>query len=112
MKENRIAELRRQLGISQEKLAQELNVTQASISLYENGSSVPQDMLIAIAGFFDVSIDYLLNLQDNRYCVPIDNVSKSEYNILQLYRRLSSRNRGVVDKLIEILTESMNSQHY
>lgn len=111
MKENtnRIAELRHQSGISQERLAAELNVTQASISLYENGSNIPQDMLIAIAKYFDVSIDYLLNLQDNRYDVPIDNVSKSEYNILQLYRRLSSRNRGVVDKLIGILTEHYSS---
>lgn len=101
---NRIAELRHKAGISQEYLAAELNVTQASISFYENGSSIPQDMLIAIARYFDVSIDYLLKIQDDRYEVPVGKVTKSEYNILRLYRRLPLKNQNLVDELVKTIS--------
>ena len=63
---NRIRELRRRSGISQEKLAAALNLTQASISLYETGGNIPTDMLVAIAEYFRVSVDYLLCRTDER----------------------------------------------
>lgn len=61
----RLKELRESKHINQQKLAMELNVTQAAISKYEKGLSEPGiDMLKNIAAFFHVSVDYLIGFSD------------------------------------------------
>lgn len=62
----RLKELRKEKGISQLKLAMDLNMNQNSISRYESGvREADYKTLIAIAEYFDVSIDYLLERTDN-----------------------------------------------
>ena len=62
----RLKYLREQRGISQLKLAMDLNMNQNSISRYENGvREADYKTLILIANYFDVSIDYLLERTDN-----------------------------------------------
>lgn len=62
----RLKELREKKKISQLQLALALNMNQNSISRYENGKrQVDYGSLIAIADYFDVSIDYLLERTDN-----------------------------------------------
>lgn len=52
--------------MSQVFLAVELNTNQTSISRYETGErEADYKTLIAIADYFDVSIDYLLGRTDN-----------------------------------------------
>lgn len=58
---DRIAFLRKQKGITQEELAQKLNVTNQSVSKWESGSCCPDlQLLPEIAAYFEVSIDELL----------------------------------------------------
>lgn len=53
--------LRKKSGLSQEQLAERLNVSRQAISKWESGVSVPEnDKLIAIGRYFNVTIDYLL----------------------------------------------------
>ena len=62
----RLKEIRKQKGISQLKLAMELNTNQNTISRYETGEREPGIAeLIKIADFFNVSVDYLLERTDN-----------------------------------------------
>lgn len=62
----RLKELRENRGISQLKLALDLNMNQNSISRYENGiRQADYKTLIALADYFNVSIDYLLERTDN-----------------------------------------------
>lgn len=59
-KEN-LKTLRKQKGLSQEILAQQLNVVRQTVSKWEKGLSVPDaDMLIRIADIFDTSVNELL----------------------------------------------------
>lgn len=61
----RLLELRKKRGISQLKLAMDLNMNQNSISRYENGErEADYKTLIMLADYFDVSIDYLLERTD------------------------------------------------
>ena len=61
----RLKELRKSRGLSQQRLAMELNTTQNTISRYETGErEADYAMLIAIADYFGVSIDYLLGRTD------------------------------------------------
>lgn len=62
----RLKELRKKKGISQQRLATDLNTTQNTISRYETGEREPGiDDLTKIADYFNVSIDYLLGRTDN-----------------------------------------------
>ena len=62
----RLKELRKKKGISQLRLATDLNTTQNTISRYETGEREPGiDELIKIADYFNVSVDYLLARTEN-----------------------------------------------
>ena len=64
--QERFRYLRHEKGIGQEELAKELGVSNAIISLWENGLREPtMSSLIAIANFFHVSIDYIVGLSDD-----------------------------------------------
>lgn len=63
----RLKELRKEKGISQLKLAMDLSANQNTISRYETGErEADYEMLIKIADYFNVSVDYLLGRTDNR----------------------------------------------
>lgn len=63
----RLKELRKERGISQLKLALDLNMNQNSISRYETlEREADYEALIKLADYFDVSLDYLLGRSDNK----------------------------------------------
>lgn len=62
----RLKELRKAKRITQQRLAMDLNLNQNSISRYESGErEADYQTLIALADYFHVSIDYLLERTDN-----------------------------------------------
>ena len=62
----RLKELREKKRLSQVFLGMELNMAQNTISQYETGErEAGYKELIAIADYFGVSIDYLLERTDN-----------------------------------------------
>ncbi|MDX9917965.1 MAG: helix-turn-helix transcriptional regulator [Gudongella sp.] len=61
---------RKKLGLSQEELAEQLNVSRQSISKWEGAQSIPDmDKIIKLSDIFSVSIDYLLK----------DEIQEAEY---------------------------------
>lgn len=57
----RITQLRRRAGINQIQLAEELHLSPSTIGMYEQGRRTPNiDVLIQMARFYNVSLDYLL----------------------------------------------------
>ena len=64
----RLKELRQRKGISQIKLAMDLNMAQNTISRYETEArEADYETLIRFADYFDTSIDYLLGRTENPY---------------------------------------------
>ena len=58
---NRIKALRRKMNLTQEELAERLNVSYQTISKWETGASLPDITLFPLlANFFDVTTDELL----------------------------------------------------
>lgn len=56
-----IAELRKEKGLTQQELAEKLNVTDKAVSRWETGRGLPDaDSMLAISGFFGVTINELL----------------------------------------------------
>ena len=61
----RLKDLRAEKNVGQVELAKAINVSKGIISLWENGLREPKlSNLIALAKFFDVSIDYLVGLDN------------------------------------------------
>ena len=62
----KLKELRKKNHISQVRLSMEMNMSQNTISQYENEvRQADYETLIAFADYFDVSVDYLLGRTDN-----------------------------------------------
>lgn len=63
----RLSQLRAESGLSQSKLAKQLEISPATIGYYENGDRLPDiDIVARIASFFDVTADYLLGFSNAR----------------------------------------------
>ncbi len=59
-----IRELRKEQNLTQSELAQMMQTTQDTISLWELGKSMPDIIaLVKLAKLFNVSTDYLLDLE-------------------------------------------------
>lgn len=56
-----LREIRKKRGLSQQKVAMDMNISREALSYYENGKRSPDiSMLIALSDYFNVSIDYLI----------------------------------------------------
>ena len=58
----KIQELRKEKGLTQEQLAEQFNVSRRTVSRWETGSNLPElDILIEMADYYEVGIRELLN---------------------------------------------------
>ena len=61
----KLAELRKERGVSQAKLAQSLGLDPSTVAKYETGDRQPDLFtLVRLADYFDVSTDYLLGRKE------------------------------------------------
>ena len=75
----KIRTLRNAKGITQEKLAQELNVTPQAVSRWENGQALPDIALLPnLSVYFGVRIDDFFELSDEKRFERIDNMVVKE----------------------------------
>lgn len=61
MLSEKLYKLRKNSGLSQEQLAEQLNVSRQAISKWAQGTAIPEsEKLITISNYFGVTLDYLL----------------------------------------------------
>lgn len=81
----KIMTMRNEKNLSQEQLAEKLNVTRQTISNWENGKFYPDiDSLVNLSKFLNVSLDVLLSYDDKvlDYLKDSTDIVKSNKNIL------------------------------
>ena len=67
MKFQRIQDLRTDADMSQKQLSEILHISQRSYSHYETGSrNIPVEMLIRLANYYDISVDYLVGRTEKK----------------------------------------------
>lgn len=77
---NKLYELRKQKGLSQEELANRLNVSRQTVSKWELGESTPDmEKLVAISDLFEVSLDELVLDKAPDKTVASEQIVKSEF---------------------------------
>lgn len=103
-----LKELRTDKSLSQISLANKLGYTQSNVSEWEKGSVEPKlSALVCIANFFDVSIDYLLGLEDD-YGAKVaslqsDTYTTEERQLIEDFRQLNYYKRDLIKNNIKAM---------
>lgn len=85
----KILELRKAQGLSQEQLAGKLNVSRQSVSKWETSESLPDvERLVEISKVFNVSTDYLLKKSDvDELAIRTELLEKQQQKLLEETRQ-------------------------
>ena len=76
----KLQELRKQKGLTQEELAEMLFVSRTAVSKWESGRGMPNiDSLKAIAKFFSVTVDELLSCEEVLTIAEKDSKEKEQH---------------------------------
>lgn len=104
--ESRIKSLREKRGLIQELLATELGITQQMLSKYERDSSIIKvDVLKKLAGYFNVTTDYLLGLSDVKRDltgqIRINETIDEYYDLIEVYKKLDKYDQEMIWTMIQ-----------
>ena len=98
----RLKKLREAKGLTQLRLAMELNVSQETISGYEIGKAVPPaEMLIKLADALDSSVDYILGRTDIKSTLRASELNEQEAEMLSILRKQPEDKRTFVFDMIK-----------
>lgn len=96
-----LKKLRTEFKISQQQLANAIGVSQQSINKYENQDVEPDiAVIIKIADYFSVSIDYLVGRNMSPDFV-ISSLTKEEKSVFAKYKILNKKEKDIIKFLIE-----------
>ena len=108
----RIRALRESMNYSQMKFAQIFELGQSSVVRYEKGeASPPLELLVRIADYFDVSLDYIFGRTDNPQgklydCKPKNGYPADMENFVEMcFDPNSPMNAKLKQTLIQMLGE-------
>lgn len=99
-----IKQLRRERNITQQELADAINISKSSISMYEINKRMPEiETFEAIADYFNVDMDYLMGKTDIRqkYIFVDDDDFKTENSFNKL---LMTNNKTFVEIINKLAT--------
>ena len=98
----RLKKLREAKGLTQLRLAMELNVSQETISGYEIGKAVPPaEMLVKLADALDSSVDYILGRTDIKSTLRASELNEQEAEMLSILRKQPEDKRTFVFDMIK-----------
>ena len=105
--------LRKEKGISQKSLGEEIGVSQQSINKYENYNIEPDiSTLIHLAKFFNTSVDYLIGNTEIR---PVAELAMSfkptqdEIDVINEYRKMTEAEQESVRMFLSKYNARQNS---
>lgn len=79
---DRLKELRNEKGLTLDELKDYLNTTKATLSRYENGKRDPKiDFANKVAAYFEVSLDYMLGVSNEKENKPSLSTIKSKADL-------------------------------
>lgn len=98
-----IKQLRKEKNLSQQEIANYLQITRQAYSNYENGKREPDyETLLKLSEFFAVTVDHLTRGE------PTDALTPSEQQLLDLFRQLNGEGQNEAVKLVGMLVQTGN----
>ena len=106
----RITELRKSVGLTQNKVAKLLGLPQGSVNRYEHNQSNPTpETLLWYADYFDVSMDYIYGRTDDPHGASFDNHPKYDPEMVKFvdmcFDPKSNANKRLRKMLLDMLLE-------
>ncbi|MDC7288217.1 helix-turn-helix domain-containing protein [Blautia schinkii] len=97
----KIFNLRKSRNLTQEQLAEQLNVSRQSISKWESGQATPElEKVVAMSEIFDVTVDYLLKPSEiDELSVKTEILEKQQQQLLNRENRRNKLLRCVIYSL-------------
>ena len=88
-----IAKLRKEKNMTQQELANKLNITDRAVSHWENGRSIPDaGIMLELCKILNVNVNELLSAKK----IPQETYSeRAEENLLEMKREIESQNRRI-----------------
>lgn len=106
MRGDRLKDLRVKHSYSRQRLAEMLDISEASIPRYENGINIPStDVIVKIATLFNVSTDYLLGLSEEPTGHSGIEMSAIETKIISAVRLVAPDDQIRILRVIEAMTD-------
>ncbi len=100
-----LKKLREENNLSQTELARKLHVSQQVIAKYETSDTLPSsNMMIRIADFFNVSIDYLVDRTEIETRIDViqeSSLSRCEDYILREFRKYDDKQKHAIMHVME-----------
>lgn len=104
----KLKDLRRENGLTQEALSQQIGVSAVAIRSWERCVRSPgAEHLISLSRIFDVSVDSMLGIHVSN---EADDLSKRERSLLLVYRDLDEYGKRAVDGVCDIERERVSAQ--
>lgn len=101
----RVIHLIEQAGITKNKMLLDLNLNKSSMLNWEKRRNTPDgDILLKIARYFNVSVDYLLG-NDSPASAPVSPVitfTHEEQRVILRYRAMSEEAKLIIRKILDI----------
>lgn len=108
-----VKDLRKEKKLSQKQLAEQIHIAQNSLSQIETNTANPSiDVLISLADFFQVSVDFLLGRSDDFGNVSVQTngvqLTADEDRLLTVYRKLTEKNKMHVSAYAQVRLEEQD----
>lgn len=101
---NRIKQRRKELGLSQEKLAEALDVSYQQVQRYENGTNLLNtDKLQVVADFLDIAVRYLFE-EPGVSAAEASGLymSSEDAKLLRLYKMIDKRDMECILRIMKL----------
>lgn len=121
----RIKNIRKKEGLSQQKFADKLGIARGNIAAYEVGKNAPSDAVISlICSKFNVNKEWILTGKGDMYDVPEDETAAvvsdllEENNpfydiiisIMKSYKKLDDKSQAALNSLMKELLDNMKKR--
>lgn len=103
----RLKDLREDCDLKQSELCEKINISKNTYVNYEQGKREPPlELIIKLANFYDVSIDYISGRTNNKKGFNKSDLSKKEQRLISIFREMTSEEQGRLLERAEMIIET------
>ncbi|MCR5601529.1 MAG: helix-turn-helix domain-containing protein [Ruminococcus sp.] len=107
MNYRRVRDLREDADLTQKQAAEKLFLHLTQYRRYECGESeLPFHIAINVAKLYNVSLDYIAGITDEKRGLTKSTLTEMETNLINSFRKLDATKKGRILERIEILNNS------
>ncbi len=102
----RLKDLREDSDLKQSELCEKINISKNTYVNYEQGKREPPfELIIKLAKFYEVSIDYISGKTNNKKGIYQSDLSEREQKLISMFREMTREEQGRLLERAEIIIE-------